>query len=75
MAECDDARISTQSPEDIASIFFFILFTSVFPRDAPNTEADLDSRTNDVLTDQDHSINTSLSDNVTLTSDHGLLPF
>ena len=67
IAECDDARISAESPEDIASIFSSY-FTSVFTRDPLNTEAN--SRTNDVLTNQDYSINTSLLDDVTLTSDY-----
>ena len=52
------SRQKTSHPSSILTSF-----TSVFTRDAPNTEAD--SRTNDVLTDRD----TSLIGHVTLTSD------
>jgi hypothetical protein len=65
MAESEGARTSAESPEAIASIFN-TYFTSIFTRDQPSTEKD--SRTIDE--DCDHSTNTTLLEDITLTPDH-----
>ena len=65
MAESEGARTSAESPEAIASIFN-TYFTSIFTRDQPSTEKD--SRTIDA--DSDHSTNTTLLEDITLTPDH-----
>ena len=65
MAESEGARTSAESPKAIASIFN-TYFTSIFTRDQPSTEKD--SRTIDA--DSDHSTNTTLLEDITLTPDH-----
>ncbi|CAB4020225.1 Hypothetical predicted protein [Paramuricea clavata] len=61
----EGARTSAEAPEAIASIFN-TYFTSIFIRDQPSTEKDM--RTIDA--DRDHSTNTALLEDITLTPDH-----